>query len=354
MINENFNNIQIPDCIDSTIEDAVLKAVNDKNLRRPKKIKIASSAVSASFALLFTLGYSNPAFAAKLPIIGSVFESIEKNIYFPGNYSEYSTSVNKSAVSNGIKITMSDILCDGQSLYVTYKVESPTKFKYTSWGDKPLTMNQLMTSEAYKNVSFSNNKLDNTGIAGLEGKFLDDYTFIGMEKYNLDSLNTTIPDNFDFQVKLTSIGTHGINENDKSQYLEGTWAFKVPVKVDKSLIKNIPISDAEANGHKIKAISITPFQLMLKTSNPPNDHKFYGMRVYDDKGNELKLDFSRTEDNMQTSFFSAPSKDSKNLRIVIYRDILKKVGETNDKGQTDSSYENLGNEILLDKTIPLN
>ncbi|MDD7795303.1 DUF4179 domain-containing protein [Clostridium sp. 'White wine YQ'] len=347
MINENFNNIQVPDGIDSTIENAVLKAVNDKKLRKPKKIKIASIAVSASFAVLFTLGYSNPAFAAKLPIVGSVFESIEKNIYFPGNYSEYSTSVNKSAVSNGIKITMSDILCDGQSLYVTYKIESPTKFKYTSWGDKPLTMNQLMTSEAYKKVSFSNKELDDSGFAGLEGKFLDENTFIGMEKYNLDSLGTDIPDNFDFQVKLTTVGTHGLNMNDKDQYFDGTWAFKVPVKVDKSLIKNITISDAEANGQKIQSISTTPFQLMIKTSHPKNDAgTFNDIRVYDDKGNEFRPDSGRIEDGIETSLFAAPSKDTKSIRIIIYKGTLKEASSNNPK--------NLKDLILLDKTVPLN
>ena len=341
MINENFNNIQIPDSIDATIENAVLKAVKDKNSKKPKRIKIASIAVSASFALLFTLGYSNPAFAAKLPLIGSVFESIEKNIVFPGNYSEYSTSVNKSAVSNGIKITMSEILCDGQSLYVTYKVESPTKFKL---GDDSLTMDQLMTSEAYKKVSFSNKEPDPNSVAGLEGKFLDEYTFIGVEKYNLDSLNTSIPDSFDFQVKLTSIGTQDL---EKDQYLRGTWAFKVPVKVDKSLIKNIPISDAEANGQKIKSISITPFQIMLKTYNSVGNYeKIYDKRIYDDKGNELKADTSKIEDGIETSLFAAPSKDIKRIRIIIYNGPLKAANSRDPKDLKDI--------ILLDKTVPLN
>ncbi|MBL4931247.1 DUF4179 domain-containing protein [Clostridium paridis] len=341
MINENFNNIQIPDGIDSTIENAVLKAVNDKKLRKPKKIKIASIAVSASFAVLFTLGYSNPAFAAKLPIVGSVFESIEKNIYFPGNYSEYSTSVNKSAVSNGIKITMSDILCDGQSLYVTYKVESQTKFNL---GDKSLTMDQLMYSAAYEKVSFSNKELDASGVAGLEGKFLDEHTFIGVEKYNLDSLDTSIPDSFDFQVKLSRIGTQDL---EKDQLLRGTWAFKVPVKVDKSLNKNIPISDAEANGQKIESISITPFQTMLKTAHSKDDFEtIYDKRIYDDKGNELKFDHSSIENGVETSLFATPSKDTKSIRIVIYNGPLKAANSRDPKDLKDI--------ILLDKTVPLN
>jgi len=71
-------------------------------------------------------------------------------------------------------------------------------FKNTSRGDSPLNMNQLLTTEDYNKVSFSKLGLDNTGLAGLKGKFIDENTFIGMERYYLKSLNTEIPDTFDF------------------------------------------------------------------------------------------------------------------------------------------------------------
>ncbi len=184
-MNKNYENISIPNNIDDFIDVRVKKAVDLKNIKRKKLIRRNLGITAASLIIILTIGFSNPALAAKIPIVGNVFQAIEKNIYYPSNYSEYATSVNKTAYSNGVGVTLSDILCDGQSLYVTYVVESDELFKYTSWGDAPLKMNQLITSEEYNKVDFSNKQLDNTGIAGLEGKFIDDNTFVGMEKYKL-------------------------------------------------------------------------------------------------------------------------------------------------------------------------
>lgn len=45
-------------------------------------------------------------------------------------------------------------------------------------------------------------------VLGLQGKFIDEYTFIGMKNYHLNYLDKEVLDNFDFEVKITSIGTH--------------------------------------------------------------------------------------------------------------------------------------------------
>jgi alpha-acetolactate decarboxylase len=87
---------------------------------------------------VLVIGVANPAMASKVSFEGNVFEAIEKNIYFPGNYSQYATSVN----------------------------------------EKKLDMNQLITEEAYNKVDFSEQELDTSGFACLEGKFIDEYTFV--------------------------------------------------------------------------------------------------------------------------------------------------------------------------------
>ena len=42
-------------------------------------------------------------------------------------------------------------------------------------------MNQLITSESYNKVDFTDEELDNSGFAGLEGKFINENTFIGVQ-----------------------------------------------------------------------------------------------------------------------------------------------------------------------------
>ena len=356
MNNNEFSNIEITENIhkamDKAIDIGIERASMELKSKKIKKRKIAIGITAACFCLVVTFGATNPALAAKLPIVGSVFEAIEKKIQFPGEYSQYATSVNEVVSDNGINVTLSDILCDGEGLYVTYKVESKESFKYTSRGNKLLDVDQLMTMEAYNKVNFSNKELDNTGFAGLEGKFIDENTFIGMERYYLDSLETEIPDTFDFQVKLTSIGTHGYKKNDKDQNINGTWAFKVPVKVDKSISKNIEVNYKTDNGFSLDSIIITPFNVVINNTNP--DHDCYGMKVTTQDNKELNFDRGQIFDdnNKQINYLSALPKDCKSLRVMIYKDILEEKETINHPdGSSETSYEDLGDEILLDKTI---
>ena len=161
MNNSKYNEINIPDNLDERIDEGVKNANLQKIKNNRRKRNRAIGTIAASLVAVTTLGIVNPALAAKLPIVGSVFESIEKNIHFPGNYSQYATSVNETAYSNGIGITLSEILCDGQSLYVTYIIENEKPFKYTSWGDSGfMDMNQLITSESYNKVDFTDEELE--------------------------------------------------------------------------------------------------------------------------------------------------------------------------------------------------
>lgn len=351
MTNNEFFNIEVSEGLDSAIDIGIERASVEIKLRKNRKRKRLIAGIATVLVGLFTFSIANPAIAAKLPLVGGVFESIEKKIYFPGNYSKYATDVNETVESNGVKVTLSEILCDGEELYVTYKVESKKPFQYTSWDGKPLDVNQLITREVYNKVSFSDKELDNTGFAGLEGEFTDDNTFIGMERYYLNSLNTEIPDTFDFLVKLKSVGTGALKEGEEDQSFNGTWAFKVPVKVDKSISKNIDIDIKEDSGFLLNSITITPFQMKIVNTNP--DKNFYGVRVINDNNTEINCDSSKvSDDNKQTSYFGAVPKESKNLRIIIYRNNMKlnKIIKGTE-GDYDSSYESNGEEILVDKVI---
>ncbi|SFB26009.1 DUF4179 domain-containing protein [Clostridium frigidicarnis] len=351
-MNKNeFSNIQIPLNIDDSIDKGIERALREIKRKKHKKMKIIIGTIVACLVMILTFGIVNPALASSIPFIGSAFEAIEKNIIFPGDYSQYATSVNETVSDKDVKITLSDILCDGEGLYVTYIVESEKPFKYTSWGDSPLTMNQLLTKEAYNKVSFSDKELDNTGFAGLEGGFIDDKTFIGMERYYLNSLKTDIPDEFDFQVKLKSIGTGALKEGEKDQNFKGTWAFKVPVKVDKTISKNIDLN-YEYNGFSLDSMLITPIQTIIKTTNPTNSS--YGIIIVDDKNNELKNYSGKIDNNHQTSYFSSLDKDIKSVKIIIYRDkLIKKETIKHHDGSIETNYDNLGQEVLLERTVDI-
>ncbi|MEG1410494.1 MAG: DUF4179 domain-containing protein [Terrisporobacter sp.] len=172
----------------------------------------------------------------KIPFIGNVFETIEDNIFSPADYSNYATSIDETVYSNNIGITLKEVICDGNYIYATFVVENEEKFPYTSWEQgKELDMNQLITEEKHNKVDFSKSQPYSDGFAGLEGKFIDEHTFIGVKKYNLGDIKEEIPDEFNFETVIDFVGNSPVNMSEKDYNISGEWAFNVPIKVNKDL-----------------------------------------------------------------------------------------------------------------------
>lgn len=358
MNNSKYNEINIPDNLDERIDEGVKNANLEKIKNNRRKRNMAIGTIAASLVAVTTLGIANPALASKLPIVGGVFESIEKNINFPGNYSQYATSVNETAYSNGVGITLSEILCDGQSLYVTYIVESEKPFKYTSWGDSGLMdMNQLITSEAYNKVDFTDEELDNSGFAGLEGNFINENTFVGVQKYHLSSLKSEIPDQFTFQTKIKLIENYGANASDISSYKWGTWAFKVPVTVDKNLRKTIDLNkqDIESDTVKVNSITITPFDMIVDLNYKEGYWTDYTTVIYDENGEILQFSQSTADEDNNTEKIcsQSPNSESSSIRVVVEKPILEEKEKWEDSRGSEATYEEVGKEIVFDKVIQI-
>lgn len=109
------------------------KKAGRRNLRTMVKAAAIAGAVIIAGS---TACYTNPAFAEKIPILGSIFEQVEDNVLYSGKYSkevhiknlqtEETTLDGKiySATSSGTTITASEIYSDGYSVYLTVKIES--------------------------------------------------------------------------------------------------------------------------------------------------------------------------------------------------------------------------------------
>lgn len=91
-----------------------------------------------------TLGLGFPTYAGSLPIIGDIFRFLDNDrtgLY--ENYKEFSTELNMTKESNGIKVTINDAIFDGRTVSVTYSIESEQDL-----GDKPFIFGNLdMESE---------------------------------------------------------------------------------------------------------------------------------------------------------------------------------------------------------------
>ena len=60
-----------------------------------------------------------------LPIVGDIFRFLDNGrtgLY--ENYKEFSTELNMTKESNGVKVTINDAVFDGRTIIITYSIES--------------------------------------------------------------------------------------------------------------------------------------------------------------------------------------------------------------------------------------
>ncbi len=344
MNKKDLDKINLPNNLDDIIDEAINMANEDKkkNKIKGKGYKKVFKNIAAGLAIITGIGVGTTTLAYGVPIIKNAFERIQKEIWNKGDYSKYATEVNQTVSNNGVGITLSEILCDGQNLYVSYVIESKEPFKYIKYKYDPVKDYDITKEQAEKiekmqldyaaeaKVSFTDSELDNSGVSGLEGRFIDDHTFVGVEEYNLTSLNMKIPDEFEFTINFNTIVEEGWNiERDKDNVLEGTWNFKVPVKVDKLLSKCIEVNAINNDGIGIKEVIATPIKLKVVTNGYDREKNDYWVRVYDEKGNILRTSIGEELSSYgeYLSTIAKEGEDIKKIKVEIYKPFVDENGK---------------------------
>ena len=325
-----------------------MKNIMKSKLKSHKQKKLPKVAAACLIGVI-ALGTVNPALASRIPFIGNVFESIEKNINFPGEYSQYSTSVNETAYSNGIGITIDEVICDGQYLYATFIVENEKPFPYTSLETgEDLDMNQLIIEEKYNKLDFTNKEPNTRGLTGLEGKFIDEHTFIGVRRYDLSNIKEEIPDEFNFKTKIIAVNNYSPNANKKDSIKLGTWSFDIPVKVNKELKQEINIENIENDYIKIESVSLTPFEMKVTANYKQGNWFDYEMSVYDKNGKQLFSDTVLADEDKKEIYKYLSSPEDKNeIRIVIDKVTWEELPNE------PESLAEVGRELVFDEVIKL-
>jgi len=260
-----------------------------KNKVTKRWIKVAAS-VAAVLAFGVGFCYANPTLAAKIPIIGRIFERIEDDVTFSGNYKEKGnilTAEQENASEpvdttytvkdQGVEITASEIYCDGYSIFLTAKIQveagglSNISAHYTSrfiGEDEETTAQGIYTDGNWslKNGNLSGNLIN----SDFEGSVLDDNTYVGMIKINLDEL----PTNGDvLNLQLSQIGYDDLNEADSedisaSHRIEGNWSLSIPYSVDTENTREIVVNEKTEDGFGISKVFVSPYQLVVYMDIP--------------------------------------------------------------------------------------
>lgn len=341
MNNKEYDNIEIPEDIELFMKKGLNQAVIDKKKRINKMKKLV---ISASIMGVIFTGFAQYGIADRIPFINDVFKEIKnyKNsgtiaVSFNEYIDKYGKPINQTVSSNGITVTAEKVVCDGSNMYVSYIIKKDSKFEVDKFAS-------VLTTNERNSVDFKGNLWSR---GSLEGTFVDEYTFVGVQIFFLDYLNGEVPDEFVMKTSFDYI------EPVKSD----EWNFEFPVKVNRDENKIIEVGDSEGL-YTIHRIYENIFSLDVEYSIPKDEEKdesgittFYSMLVYDDKGNLLEArqdDYLYDEDSNTERRLARLEHIDKDCEYV---EIVYSKREYTDDKKNPGSYKEYGNNEANDVKI---
>lgn len=251
-----------------------------ENRRADKKHWVKYTAAAAAAAItVTTVCFANPAFAAKIPILGEIFKQIQQQTTFSGEYSDKAQVLSKEDTDGtvsadaeytvqdaGVTITASEIYCDGLSVFVTAEIDVeqggldniPGNIMYLQGGWK-------LSGSPEENMLMNNN---------LEGHIVDDHTFVGMLKLDLEEENLQ---EGVLELQLSMVGYDDRNEMDAedisaSHKIQGAWSLDLPFTADTEAVQEIPVNKEE-NGYRLDKVFLSPYQVVTYTAAPYTENE---------------------------------------------------------------------------------
>lgn len=286
----------------------------------------AAGTVAAVFAAgIFCV--SNPVLAAKLPFIGHIFEELGDEASYTGDYSGVGTQLaggentdpgtsvtaettgeenekqeatgNYTQTANGMTVTLSEVYCNDVALYLTMELkgEEPIADQFELYDGKPILQVQGTAKYSFMDEDW-------TFQEALDGKFVDDYTYLAMYRMELDPVCT---DYSEFHAALQeAYGEEGpSNDGETAQYRDLIKKRDLPESFDVSLSfdrifgdRKDPMSiydaakvekpseeelnamsDEEWNSHMMELFELVPDY--NNTPNPYEDYTYEGPYTFD-------------------------------------------------------------------------
>ena len=276
--------------LDQILKQALAPEISDREIRihRRRKDKMnkfgkigkcVAAVVAAAVIGIAGLGYFNPVLAAKIPLIGKIFEEVEDDATYSGNYSDKKTILtNEDSVGNldtsdytvsdkGISLTASEAYCDGYSIFLTVNIESEDA-DFTHIPEHYTGMNAADNQTAagfYINGTWS---VDGSSPEWLEntfdGKVIDSHTFVGMLKINLEEKYTG---SGELNLNVDGLGYDDDRmldgeEISASHWTDGSWNIVIPFEINAADVKTIEVGDKKGN-ITLEDVVVSPYQVIV-------------------------------------------------------------------------------------------
>jgi hypothetical protein len=356
--------------------NAEINLADYKNKSKSNKVcrwTTAVASTAAVMALSTGILMANPVLASKIPIIGKIFERVEDNVTYSGEFKDNAdilTSEDEAAKAdyvvenNGVQITTSEIYCDGYSVFLTAKIEVAKG----GLADMMSDYASRDTDGAKVSTMYTNGKWEAAGTSGelmndhFEGEVVDDKTFVGIIKVDLGNMAS---EGGTFNLDLSFLGydsnaNHPEVNDDKiglGQRFTGSWNLTVPYTVDTANTKIVAVDAKSESGFGIEKVLVSPYQVVVYSDVPyktdltkeefeemfgewnkglvafgdepvkyedvrnEKHYEHFDMALYN-QDNE-KLDLEEVELNGETRIITFPTKGLNISKLYAFMDIMR-------------------------------
>ena len=141
-IDTDLQPMEVSDFEKEKVKRTVMRGKRKNHL--PRNLSVAAAFLVASS---ITLSVAFPTFAAKLPIVGNIFELFNDNErYVFEKYDTHATDIGVTKESNGISVTVTDAVYDGENITIAYTMESEKDL-----GERPV-LEGILDAEEFHNM----------------------------------------------------------------------------------------------------------------------------------------------------------------------------------------------------------
>ncbi|VXC40555.1 ECF-type sigma factor negative effector [Bacillus mycoides] len=278
----------------SEIEKEKVKRNVKQSIRTKKKMKSWKKGVAAASILVglsvATLGIGFPTYAGGLPIVGDIFRFLDNGrTGVHENYKEFSTELNMTKESNGVKVTINDAVFDGRTVTITYSIESDKDL-----GEHPSIFGSPQVSMS--NGAAGSSKTTKVG----------DKKYVGM---------TTTSDLGSKRMDVANVrwNMESINMYEEKKSIKGNWNFALSLKaMDSKEVKLNRVSENELIKVNIDKMEVTPMSFIVFYNQEESkalrsiwDSADVELEIKDDLGNKYA-----GEGNGGTGTVAEPHKSS--------------------------------------------
>lgn len=291
-----------------------------------RKVFIALGSMAAILCVTCIFCVMNPVMAREIPFLGSIFGKIA-DVYTFGKLPEEGT-VNLFAENDlvstdgGITISITEEYASNQALYIGIKVENEQVFpEMVATIDKG---EQFIKARTLEDYSFNPGQRKDRRY--IEGKFVDEHTFIGSIRVDYDNFGwqveeaEDIPESYTMELEIVEIAStlkdvevpeeYDISDGEFEQMTEeeqtayfnslpkawygieyqswhqaGKWHFTIPVSRTDENIRTIEVDQYNDAGVGVENIEISSMEMTVHTVIP-DEASLYTV-VFDANGGQI-------------------------------------------------------------------